>query len=75
MSTPKRTFTPPEKLTSARIVEGMDRTEILELWAESWRRHGWEPVVHTRAEAAKHPKAGVYDRLIAKLEGGNDPSR
>ena len=26
MSTPKRTFTPPEKLTSARIVEGMDRT-------------------------------------------------
>ena len=26
MSTPKRTFTPLEKLTSARIVEGMDRT-------------------------------------------------
>jgi dihydroxy-acid dehydratase len=24
--TPKRAFTPPEKLTSARIVEGMDRT-------------------------------------------------
>ena len=46
---------------------GVDRTEILELWAESWRRAGWEPVVHTRAEAAKHPKAGVYDRLIAKL--------
>lgn len=26
MNTSKRTFTPPEKLTSARIVEGMDRT-------------------------------------------------
>ena len=26
MSTSKRTFTPPEKLTSARIAEGMDRT-------------------------------------------------
>jgi hypothetical protein len=48
-------------------VEGMDRTEILELWAESWRRHGWEPVVHGRAEATAHPEAAAYELAIARL--------
>lgn len=48
-------------------VPGMDRTEILSLWAESWRRHGWEPVVHTRAEASAHPQAGSYETRITGL--------
>jgi hypothetical protein len=48
-------------------VPGMDRTEILSLWAESWRRQGWEPVVHTRAEASAHPQAGSYETVITGL--------
>jgi hypothetical protein len=48
-------------------VPGMDRAEILSLWAESWRRHGWEPVVHTRAEASAHPQAGSYETRITGL--------
>lgn len=53
--------------TYHEAVPGMDRTEILSLWAESWRQHGWEPVVHTRAEASAHPQAGSYETVISGL--------
>lgn len=28
---------------------------LLDLWAASWRRNGWTPVILTRADAARHP--------------------
>jgi hypothetical protein len=52
---------------------GVDRGEILELWAESWRRHGWIPVVHYSAQALAHPRALVYGQIAAALPTVNAP--
>jgi hypothetical protein len=46
---------------------GVDRGEILELWAESWRRHGWIPVIHCRGHAREHSRALVYEAVAAAL--------
>jgi len=32
-----------------------DCKELLSLWAESWRRHGWEPEILTHDHAKAHP--------------------
>lgn len=53
--------------TYHEALAGFERAEILELWAESWRRHGWTPQIHTRAEATAHPQAAAYESAIARL--------
>lgn len=37
--------------------------ELLQLWANSWKAQGWEPVILTRADAQKSP---YYQKLRAK---------
>ena len=53
--------------TYHEALAGFERAEILELWAESWRRHAWTPQIHTRAEATAHPQAAAYESAIARL--------
>lgn len=33
---------------------GMDQREIIELWAESWRKHGWNPVMLDQWMGSRH---------------------
>lgn len=33
-----------------------DQTPLLALWAEGWRKRGWEPVVLDNSHARQHPK-------------------
>lgn len=35
--------------------------EIIDLWRESWAKHGWEPVVNSASDALKYPG---YDRFL-----------
>jgi hypothetical protein len=46
---------------------GVDRSEITALWAESWRRHGWIPVVHDAFEAERHTQWRTFCRVIQEL--------
>ena len=55
-------------------VPGMERAEMLGLWAQSWRAHGWIPVVHGLEEARAHPRFAVYDRVIRELPTVNSPA-
>ena len=42
----------------------VDRTEILSLWAASWRMNGWNPVILGRDIARRHP---LYEPFLAKV--------
>lgn len=52
---------------------GFDRGEILQLWAESWRQHGWIPVVHRLPEALAHPRSAVFCAVASELPTVNPP--
>lgn len=52
---------------------GVDRGEILQLWAASWRRHGWIPVVHQLPEALAHPRSAVFCAVASELPTVNPP--
>lgn len=55
-------------------LRGFDRGEILPIWEASWRRHGWEPVIHYRWEADAHPDAAHYKAVITRLPTVNPPA-
>lgn len=40
-----------------------DGEEMLRLWSESWKRHGWIPVVHGISQASIHPNARVFNAI------------
>lgn len=62
-ATPKR----PNVYTyySARGRQSNETQAILELWRKGWASRGWNPVVLTLRDAAKHPK---FDDMATALE-------
>lgn len=49
-------------------VEGLaEQQRLIELWRSSWRKHGWEPVVLTEEDAAKHPDYATLRPLFEAL--------
>ena len=38
---------------------------LIDVWAETWKRHGWEPCLLTTSNARLHPD---YDRILAAVQ-------
>jgi len=47
------------------VPELVGQIELLELWAQSWQRYGWTPVVLTDVHARRHP---LYEQKIREWE-------
>lgn len=48
---------------------------MVALWEASWRRLGWNPVILTRADAARHPLARTLEEHVtASLPSDNHPA-
>lgn len=48
---------------------------LIALWESSWRRLGWNPVILTPADAARHPLSGDLEKHIAtQLPSTNHPA-
>lgn len=64
--------------TYAQKHAGVTKTEmaaILEAWKEGWTTRGWNPVVLTLREAAKHPKFDAFSAAVEKLPCVGDKTR
>ena len=52
-------------------VEGLGEVKLLELWADSWRRAGWRPVILTPKQYSGHPLLGTLIRRVLTLPTAN----
>jgi hypothetical protein len=41
-----------------------DQEPLLDLWQQSWKKHGWTPVILTEDDASMHPR---YDDFLAAI--------
>jgi hypothetical protein len=44
-----------------------DQRKLIELWAESWRRRGWTPVVLDESHARRHPRYKEFKKKFWEL--------
>lgn len=58
-------------LENAKGVEEQNR--LIDLWKQTWKAHGWEPVVLTEKDAEKHPRYAEWRAAFAKLPTVNPP--
>lgn len=49
------------------------QVDLIDLWAKSWRRHGWDPVVLTENTARKHPRYAEFKAGYQKLPSEYGP--
>lgn len=43
------------------------QTKLIEVWARSWRKQGWEPIVLNEGDAMLHPLYSEFKQHISKL--------
>lgn len=64
-------FTYFERLPKADRFTGMSNADddaLLETWKAAWRHAGWEPVVVSEKDAARHVDSARFETLLASLE-------
>ncbi len=60
---------------SARGRQSAESQAVLEAWRKGWASRGWNPVVLTLRDAAKHPRFDEFSKAIEKLPCAMDRSR